>query len=134
MKMLDKGWYFETEFVITPEIYHNFISTFNDRNPLHVDQRYAVEKGFESTVMHGNILGGFLSYVIGECLPQKNVIIHSQEIKYTKPVYLKETLYFYIIAESAFPSVAINELRFFFSKDKQKTHIVARGKIQIGFV
>ena len=81
-----KGDSFSKEFIIDNEIYIGFINLFKDRNPLHTDIAFAKEKGFNATVMHGNILGGFLSYFIGECLPEKNVIIHSQEIKYYNPV------------------------------------------------
>ena len=62
---------FNEEFHVSDEIYAGFIQLFKDKNPLHTDQEIAIKKGFKGMVMHGNILNGFLSYFIGECLPTK---------------------------------------------------------------
>ena len=92
---MQKGDVFKTTFKVTEQVYNGFISLFHDKNPLHTNADFAIKKGFESRVMHGNILNGFVSYFIGECLPIKNVIIHTQEIKYVQPVYLNDELYGY---------------------------------------
>jgi 3-hydroxybutyryl-CoA dehydratase len=81
---------FTEEFEVTEKIYSVFRDAFNDHNPLHIDEAFARQKGFQSIVMHGNILGGFISYFIGECLPMKNVVLHTQEIKYLRPVYMND--------------------------------------------
>ena len=73
---------FSEKFHINDKIYQGFINIFNDNNPLHTNYQFANDKGFKGIVMHGNILNGFISYFIGEKLPTKDVIIHSQEIKY----------------------------------------------------
>jgi 3-hydroxybutyryl-CoA dehydratase len=85
---------FKEKFVLNGDVYNGFISLFNDKNPLHTDEVFALDKGFKGKVMHGNILNGFLSRFIGECLPVKNVIIHSQEIQYKNPAYLNDDLFF----------------------------------------
>ena len=121
---------FRKEFVVTQKIYHGFRELFNDNNPLHVDAAFARAKGFDDIVMHGNILNGFLSYFIGECLPDKNVIIHSQEIKYSNPVYLNDKLIFTAKVEAIFESVRAVEIKFHFEKENALK--VAKGKIQIG--
>ena len=74
---MKEGDCFEARFTVTEETYLGFISLFKDKNPLHTDATFARLRGFDDKVMHGNILNGFLSYFIGECLPMKNVIIHS---------------------------------------------------------
>src|SRR5690349_15151584 len=85
---------FQQTFLVSEKIYEGFIELFGDKNPLHTNEAFAVEKGFKGRVMHGNILNGFLSYFIGECLPVKNVIIHSQEIKFSNAVYVNDELFF----------------------------------------
>ena len=75
---LELNQQFELNFTVTESIYLGFIENFQDKNPLHTNESFAVSKGFKSKVMHGNILNGFLSYFIGEALPSKDVIIHSQ--------------------------------------------------------
>ena len=89
-----EGDKFKKQFMVTKKTHSGFIALFKDRNPLHTDGAYARKKGFRGQVMHGNILGGFISYVVGECLPNKNVVINSQSINYRKPVYLNEKLFF----------------------------------------
>ena len=109
-----------------------FISLFNDNNPLHTCEIFARERGFKTNVMHGNILNGFISHFIGECLPIKNVIIHSQEINYSKPVYLNDTLQLIVEIKEFFESVSTFELIFYF---QNQNHIkVAKGKISIGLI
>ena len=117
-------------FCISSSIYTGFIQLFNDNNPLHTNEKYAIEQGFAGRVMHGNILNGFLSYFIGECLHEKDVIIHSQEIQYKNPVYQDDELQFEAEVSSIFESVNALELKFNFKNSESK--IVAKGKIQIG--
>ncbi len=130
--MLNKSTTFEIPFILTESIYKGFIKLFRDKNRLHTDDQFAIEKGFKGKVMHGNILNGFLSYFIGECLPVKNVIIHSQEIKYIKPVYLNDQLLFSAEVVDIFESVNVVEIKFFFTNsDSEK---VAKGVINIGLI
>ncbi|WP_284653022.1 MaoC/PaaZ C-terminal domain-containing protein [Flavobacterium terrisoli] len=123
---------FTEKFTVSNEIYHGFITLFKDQNPLHTDALFATEKGFKAEVMHGNILNGFLSYFIGEGLPTKNVIIHSQEIQYKNPVYLNETLDFKATVIGFYESV--NAVEFKFDFKNPETKVVAKGKIQIGLL
>jgi acyl-CoA thioesterase FadM len=82
--------------------------------------------------MHGNILNGFLSCFIGEALPVKNVMIHSQEINYKKPVYMNDTLKLKAAVKEIHESV--NAVVFKFSFVNQSNEIVAKGTIQIGIL
>jgi 3-hydroxybutyryl-CoA dehydratase len=127
---MNKGDTFKAEFRVTEKIYHGFMDLFSDRNPLHTDRAFARSKGFAAEVMHGNILGGFLSYFIGECLPVKSVIIQTQEIKYLKPVALGEALQFSAVIRDVFDSVGVVEFGFEFANS---TGIkLAKGKVSIG--
>jgi 3-hydroxybutyryl-CoA dehydratase len=129
---MKKGDEFNERFQVTSQVYQNFIKVFKDNNPLHVNENFARQKGFEGRVMHGNILGGFLSNFIGECLPVKNVVIHHQQLKFSKPIYLNDFLYFTAKIVDVYESVNAIEFKFSFSnQDKVK---VAKGKIQIGLL
>ena len=123
---------FELEFVVDESVYSGFIQLFKDKNPLHTEVEFAQNKGFRDKVMHGNILNGFLSYFVGECLPTKDVIIHSQEISFKNPVYLGDNLKFHAIVSDVFESVNAVEFKFSFKNSDLKT--VAKGKIQIGML
>ena len=123
---------FTRSFVVTDDLYRGFIELFDDRNPLHVDEAFARARGFQGKVMHGNILGGFLSYFVGECLPTRNVIIHSQEILYKAPVYLNDALSFEAVVDGVHESVGAVEFRFRFRNAEGAT--VSKGKMQIGLL
>ena len=123
---------YSKSFIVTEDIYNGFIGIFNDHNILHTNEEYAKEKGFKSKVMHGNILNGFISYFIGECLPKKEVIIHSQEIQFKNPVYLNDELNFNAKIVGIYESVNAIEFKYTFQNQLSKT--VAKGKIQIGII
>ena len=123
---------FAAQFIVSNEIYNGFIEIFNDKNPLHTNHQFATSKGFQSVVIHGNILNGFLSYFIGECLPTKDVIIHSQEIQFKNAVYLNDKLDFNAKITGVYESVKAVEFKFDFKNFDGKT--VAKGKFQIGIL
>lgn len=118
-------------FAVTADVYQGFMGVFGDKNPLHTNVDFARDKGFESVVMHGNILNGFLSYFIGECLPSKDVIIHSQHINYRKPVYLNDELLLKARVEESFESVNVVSFSFKFLRSEER---VANGAFQIGII
>ncbi len=82
--------------------------------------------------MYGNILNAFISYFIGECLPTKDVIIHSQEIVYKNPVFLNEKLNFEARVSGIYEAVNAIEFKYKFIKPDEK--IAAKGLIQIGLL
>jgi|SRR5450432_482927 len=127
-----KGDYFSEQFIVSSEIHERFIDLFKDKNPLHTDESFAIANKFESRVMHGNILNGFISYFVGECLPSKNIIIHSQDIVYKKPVYLNDRLRLNVTVENIYESVHAVEFKFEFINTGLK--LVAKGKFQIGLL
>ena len=130
--MITKGTEYKSVFSVTGAIYSGFIYLFKDNNPLHTDEEFARQKGFAGKVMHGNILNGFLSYFIGECLPFKNVIFHSQEIKYSRPVYLEDELTLTAVVDDYFESVKTIEFTYNFVN--QNNLKVAKGKFSIGLI
>jgi len=130
--IFNEGDKFTQHFTISDETYNGFIALFRDQNPLHTNEEFAQNKGFKGRVMHGNILNGFLSYFIGECLPTKDVIIHSQEIQFKNAVYLNDKLEFNAVITGFYESVKAIEFKFDFKNADAK--VVAKGKIQIGLL
>jgi 3-hydroxybutyryl-CoA dehydratase len=127
---MKKGDIFEEKFVISSSICNGFVELFNDRNPLHTDEAFAMEKGFQGRVMQGNILNGFLSFFVGECLPIKNVIIYAQQIKYFNPFYLNDVLKLRAEVADIFDSVNMVEFKYNF--ENQRLQNIAGGILQIG--
>lgn len=122
---------YRQQFSVTPDIYFGFGKLFRDHNPLHTDIDFARSKGFSDLVMYGNILNGFISFFIGECLPVKNVIIHAQEIQFRKPVFMNDVLDFVAEIADTFDSVNVVQFKYQFFRT---TEPVAKGKFQIGIL
>lgn len=126
---MKKGDVFTLTFTVSDQVYQNFIELFRDRNPLHVDDDYAARKGFRERVMHGNILNGFISYFVGEGLPEKNVALVSQDITYVKPVYRGDELVFRAEVDDVHESVGIVEFKYSFVNSENVR--VAKGTIRV---
>lgn len=117
-------------FVVSEDIYKSFQQCSGDLNPLHVDEFFAKAKGFNSRVMYGNILNGFISYAIGMELPTPDVMLQLQDIQYKKPVYLNDKLMMNIKTEEIHEGVHVVVFVYKFTNEQNK--VVAKGHIQIG--
>jgi 3-hydroxybutyryl-CoA dehydratase len=89
---LAEGMMREQTYVVTPEVHKNFLRTFDDRSPIHVDADYAKSCGFAGTVMHGAILTGFVSHFVGMVFPGANSLLLSVRLRFSRPSYLGDTL------------------------------------------
>lgn len=123
---------YKQKYCITPEVYEHFQMCSKDYNPLHTDESFAHLKGFPHKVMYGNILNAFISHFIGESLPTKDVIIHSQSISFKNPVFMNENLDFEAVVSGLYEAVNAIEFKYKFSKPNGK--IAAKGIIQIGVI
>jgi Acyl dehydratase len=119
-------------FVVSKDVYNAFQKCSCDFNPLHTNVVFARLKGFKECVMYGNILNAFVSCAIGEQLPSKNVIIHSQDIQYKNPFFLNDKLEMFLEVEDIHESVNVIELKFKFLNEQNV--IVSKGHIQIGIL
>jgi acyl dehydratase len=123
---------FDARFEVTERIYDAFLEMSRDANPLHANEDFAKARGFRGRVMHGNILGAFVSHLVGECLPVKNVVIHSQTINFHAPVYLGDRLSLSAVVSDLHESVRAVELKFTFLNGEGVK--VAAGKVQVGLL
>ena len=81
--------------VVTTAQEESFREMTGDLNPLHQDDAFAVEVGdgkFKRHVTFGMLTAALYSTLAGMYLPGKYSLIHSLEIKFTKPVYAGDTL------------------------------------------
>lgn len=63
-----------------------FAQVSTDRNPVHLDDAYALDTIFEGRIAHGMLTAGLISAVIGEQLPGHGTVYLGQTLKFMAPV------------------------------------------------
>lgn len=69
-----------------------FAGITGDLNPAHTDEVSASKTMFKSRIAHGMLGAGFISAVLGMYLPGPGTIYMGQELKFTKPVRIGDTV------------------------------------------
>lgn len=77
---------------ITEEMMNSFRTITGDINPLHNDESFAKENGYEGKVCYGMLTASMLSTLAGVYLPGKRSLIHGVDIMFTKPVMIGDIL------------------------------------------
>jgi 3-oxoacyl-[acyl-carrier protein] reductase len=80
------------EHLVTTADVDAFVALSGDDNPLHVDDRFARRHGFRGRVVHGMLVGAFLSRVVGTALPGPGVVWMSQTIRFAQAVYIGDRI------------------------------------------
>jgi 3-hydroxybutyryl-CoA dehydratase len=69
-----------------------FAGLTGDMNPIHVDAEYAAKSMFGERIAHGMLMAGLISAVLGTELPGPDSIYLGQELKFTAPVKIGDTV------------------------------------------
>jgi 3-hydroxybutyryl-CoA dehydratase len=63
-----------------------------DLNPAHINEEYAKKTFFKTRIVHGMLLGGLISGVLGNKLPGPGTIYLSQHLDFLAPVRIGDTI------------------------------------------
>ncbi|MFZ5968781.1 MAG: MaoC family dehydratase [Bacillota bacterium] len=80
------------EKTITETDVYLFAGITGDLNPAHINQRASENTMFKGRIAHGMLSAGLISAVLGMYLPGPGTIYLSQELKFTGPVYMGDTV------------------------------------------
>ena len=69
-----------------------FMALSGDRSTVHVDDDYARSRGFEQRLVHGVLVGSYISQLIGMALPGKHGVLRSLACDFRKPCYAPNQL------------------------------------------
>lgn len=69
-----------------------FAGVTGDLNPFHINEEYAKKTYFKGRIAHGMLLAGFISNVVGCKLPGPGAIYVKQELKFTAPARIGDTI------------------------------------------
>ncbi|MGM0410806.1 MAG: MaoC family dehydratase [Bacillota bacterium] len=70
----------------------NYAGVTGDFNPAHINEEYAKNTMFKGRIAHGMLGAGLISAVLGTKLPGPGAIYVSQEVNFTAPVKINDTI------------------------------------------
>ena len=74
-------------------------SASGDKNPIHLNEKFAKNTIFKSRIAHGMLIASFISSVIGNKFPGNGTIYVSQDLKFKRPVKINDVVKIKIIVE-----------------------------------
>lgn len=63
-----------------------------DLNPAHFNEKYAKETMFKGRIVHGMLTASYFSTILGTLLPGPGTIYLGQDLRFTKPVRVQDTI------------------------------------------
>ena len=65
-----------------------FAKISGDKNPIHLDEKYAKNSRYKKRIVHGLLTASYFSSLFGTKLPGEGCVYASQSLKFRRPVYL----------------------------------------------
>jgi acyl dehydratase len=118
------------EYVISGEVYENFLKAFHDHSSIHVDESYALKCGYSGRVMHGTLLNGFLSHFVGMYFPGRLSLLLAADIRFSQPSYFGDVICLEAVVAQKVDARNVIVLDVVFT-NMTRDCIVARGRVQV---
>ena len=77
---------------ITETDVYLYAGVTGDLNPAHINEEYAKKTFFKTRIVHGMLLAGLISGVLGNKLPGPGTVYIRQELNFLAPVRIGDTL------------------------------------------
>jgi len=110
----------------------SFAGLSGDISPLHMDEAFARARAFKGRVVHGALLAGYLSKMIGVDLPGENCLLQRLDLKFLSPAYIGDMIEISAVADQVSPAMNAVVLNVTIENTASRTTLV-KGKIQVGF-
>lgn len=88
LKDLSIGMEESFEDQISNEMLDSFVLLSGDDNPLHTNEAFARQFGFDNRVVHGLLAAALYSKLVGKHLPGQYSLLHGIKIDFRKPIYV----------------------------------------------
>lgn len=77
---------------VTERDINQFAEITGDKNPVHLDEKYAKNSIFKNKVAHGMLTASLFSNILGNKFPGNGTIYLKQSLTFCKPVYVNEMI------------------------------------------
>jgi len=106
-----------------------FARVSDDANPIHLNEDYASQTVFKRRIVHGLLVSGLISAVLGMQLPGEGSVYLSQELKFVKPVFLDDEVTATVIVCNLIERRMIAELETICTNARNE--VVLKGKAMV---
>jgi acyl dehydratase len=130
---LCKGDNFSFEELIDSDMVNNFALLVGDYSPLHMDNRFAKSRRFNGRVIHGVLLLGLLSRLIGMHLPGENALIISMNSQFIVPAYIGDKVRVYAEVDQISLDIKVIVLNAKIERSPDFSRALVRSKIMVKF-
>ncbi|WP_419782411.1 GNAT family N-acetyltransferase [Malaciobacter marinus] len=69
-----------------------FAGISGDRNPVHLDEKYAKSSRFKNRIAHGMMTASYFSALFGTKIPGEGCVYTHQSLNFKKPVFINDTV------------------------------------------
>ena len=87
---------YKEDFIITQEMVNKFAELSGDKNPLHIDKKFAAKTRFKKPIVHGLFSVTSFGKVMGTKFPGPGSIHVAQNLSFKRPLYPDTKYYVYI--------------------------------------
>lgn len=78
--------------IASEDVVNQYAELSGDKNPIHVDDKYAKKSRFGARIAHGLFCQAMVSNLIGTQLPGNGAILTDERIEFKKPVYIGDEI------------------------------------------
>ncbi len=82
------GHVHEERMTISADMVRQYALVTGDTNPIHLDPVFAAATRFGKPIVHGALLVGFVSRILGATFPGPGTVYLAQTIEFRRPVYV----------------------------------------------
>jgi 3-hydroxybutyryl-CoA dehydratase len=131
--VIQEGLRVSYRYKISREVYQQFLAAFGDTNPLHLDDAYAQQCGLPEKVMHGMILGGFISHFVGVRFPGAGSLLHAVNTQFKSPCHLGDEILIEATVTQVVESVKVVAMDMVL-RNVTRNRVAAKSKVQVGIL